>query len=420
MEYTENKYETRLEALAAKFPSVQKSGFSADAFKPGLDGMLRIDGALGHPSKKYRCIHVAGTNGKGSVASMMAAALHAVGFKVGLYTSPHLVDFRERMRVIGEGMISKEEVWSFLEKYETELTGLSYFDITTAMALHWFAEKQVDYAVIEVGLGGRFDSTNIIRPELSIVTSIGLDHCAILGFTRALIAGEKAGIFKSGIPSLVWGRDAETEKVFLDEAAGIGSELHFASDREQFPEEEELLNGMDLRGPCQEINLHTVLCALEILGKKDNTAESGIIRAAQLSGLRGRWETLCTNPEAICDIGHNPAALEINFKRLAAQGRKIFIVYGVMADKDYRTNLSLIPAGATLVLTRPDTPRALDLQDLARAVRSVRPELESFLEENVGAAVKKALALARRCPGSLVYIGGSTFVVADAIKHLER
>jgi len=294
-------YQKRISALFERFRSVQTAGFTGNTYKPGLEGMKRLDAALGHPWKQYPSIHVAGTNGKGSVCSMLAAALAAGGGVqeqsygqsheglVGLYTSPHLLDFRERMKIIkadGYEMISREEVWEFLEDYESVFEGLSFFEITTGMALWWFARRKVDAAVIEVGLGGRLDSTNIITPAVSVVTSIGLDHCALLGSTRAQIAREKAGIFKPGIPAVVSTRDSETAPVFEDVASAVGAPLTFASDipilhllsDEMQPgtiSEKALLALMDFTGPCQDMNLHTALVALGIFrdlpGKRPKT-----------------------------------------------------------------------------------------------------------------------------------------------------
>ena len=328
-------YQKRISALFERFRSVQTAGFTGNTYKPGLEGMKRLDAALGHPWKQYPSIHVAGTNGKGSVCSMLAAALAAGGSvqeqsdgqshegMVGLYTSPHLLDFRERMKIIradGYEMISREEVWEFLEDYESVFEGLSFFEITTGMALWWFARRKVDAAVIEVGLGGRLDSTNIITPAVSVVTSIGLDHCALLGSTRAQIAREKAGIFKPGIPAVVSTRDSETAPVFEDVASAVGAPLTFATDipilhllsdevqpdsmvdacddglpesgvdacGERLPDcdihgdgqpdaisEKALLALMDLTGPCQDMNLHTALVALDIFldlpGKRPKT-----------------------------------------------------------------------------------------------------------------------------------------------------
>ena len=228
-------YQKKLEEIFVRFPSVQSTGFG-DAYKPGLAHMEAFDGLLGQPSRSYRTLHVAGTNGKGSVANMLASALAATGLKVGLYTSPHILDFRERMRILDAGsdgparLIGKEAVWDFLCRWEKTFDELelSFFEITTGMAFRWFADEKVDVAVIEVGLGGRLDSTNIITPEVAVITSIGLDHCAMLGDTRAAIAGEKAGIFKPWVPAVVGTRDAETAPVFEQRAASVGCPLLFA------------------------------------------------------------------------------------------------------------------------------------------------------------------------------------------------
>ena len=484
-------YQKRISALFERFRSVQTAGFTGNTYKPGLEGMKRLDAALGHPWKQYPSIHVAGTNGKGSVCSMLAAALAAGGGVqeqsdgqsheglVGLYTSPHLLDFRERMKIIkadGYEMISREEVWEFLEDYESVFEGLSFFEITTGMALWWFARRKVDAAVIEVGLGGRLDSTNIITPAVSVVTSIGLDHCALLGSTRAQIAREKAGIFKPGIPAVVSTRDSETAPVFEDVASAVGAPLTFASDipilhlmsdevqpdsrvdacDDALPEsgvdacgeglpdcdihgdgqpdaisEKALLALMDLTGPCQNMNLHTALVALDIFldlpgkrpktrkvlqnfpGPSTKTAENregptgfprtfhengqkqgrsaeavpaeetksivkSLCHAAAVTGLRGRWERVSDKPEVICDIGHNPPALKENFAKLKAlqsEGRSIVMVYGMMADKDLGGIAPLIPPGTRIIATAPQGQRSLPAAELARRLHTLRPDL---------------------------------------------
>ena len=477
-------YNERLNSLFTRFQSVQKVGFTGDAYKPGLDGMLRFSAVLGDPWKAYPCVHVAGTNGKGSVCSMIAARLGA-SVRVGLYTSPHLLDFRERMKVVsadGYEMISREEVWEFLCLYEEAFEGLSFFEITTGMAFWWFARQGVDAAVIETGLGGRLDSTNIITPVLSVVTSIGLDHCALLGSTRALIAREKAGIFKPGVPAVVGVRDSETATVFEEVAALVGAPLTFASDVPAFSfvkdpgrfsdgsgacrlitNEQDLLPRMDLTGPCQDINLHTVLVALAILsnsfiipptcrenGEKLNRSEpdfkndcskvlNAIANARKRTGLWGRWQRICDNPEVICDIGHNPPALKENFARLEAlangevleskQPRTVIIIYGIMADKDLAGIAPLMPAGAKYILAAPDNQRALPADQLKAQLAELRPDLDctiarESLDEraneangrgSVAAAVRQALTLAQDLPNPLIYIGGSTFTVAEAL-----
>lgn len=406
MKFTEKEYKRRLDELFARSPSVQNSGFVPGAYKPGLDGMERFDKTLGQPWKRFRAIHVAGTNGKGSVCSMLAASLSGKGLRVGLYTSPHLLDFRERIKIVGEGMISREDVWEFLEKYDCE--GLSFFEITTGMAFWWFASKGVDIAVIEVGLGGRLDSTNVITPELSIITSIGLDHCALLGYTRKAIAGEKAGIFKKGVPALVWGHDDETDPVFQEKASREGSRLYFADISDAAGIQS------DLKGEYQQANIATVLKALSILGYgKDDCILEAIGHAAVITGLRGRWERLPDKTETICDIGHNPAALRINFSSLEKTGKPLIIVYGVMADKDLDSIAPLMPQKAHYILVAPDTKRSLEVNELSSRLAVLRPDLDTETADSVKEGIEKARNIAG--PDSLIYIGGSTFVVCEAL-----
>ena len=510
MQYDESSYERRILGLFSRFQSVQSVGFTSGSYKPGLDGMRSFgqvlgggaaayDGCARPPWEAYPCIHIAGTNGKGSVASMLASALAAGGRRVGLYTSPHLLDFRERMKVVtadGWTMPSKQWVWDFLERYEESFGALTFFEITTGMAFKWFEEQGVDAAVIEAGLGGRLDSTNVITPALSVITSIGLDHCAILGSTRAAIAGEKAGIFKPGVPALVWGHDAETDPVFMQAAERVGCPLYFADDilagssiaKDSPLRPDNILPLMDLRGPCQRINLRTVMAALEILapsmksgifmdgggkngspsiktGKNmDVEAEKRVARAicrtAERTGLRGRWERIMRGgTEFIFDIGHNPAALAINFARLDelrhsiehAEGqdagqlveRPLSIVYGIMADKDLDAIAPLMPSGATYLLVAPDSPRALPAAELLRRLQALRPDLDCRIagDGSVRVALKSLISndlstsfypengtegihqtpdnqkLSRHAP--IVYVGGSTFVVSEALKCFE-
>ena len=451
------QYEKKIEEIFARHPSVQVSGFSGRAYKAGIEGMIAFDSALGSPWKSFRCIHVAGTNGKGSVSSMLASSLAASGLRVGLFTSPHLLDFRERIKIIsnncgedlcppkpcrprrGRGgtmseangevefsgpsgplnetfrraevfplLISKVEVMEFLERYEKEIESLSFFEITTGMAFWWFGRQKVDVAVIEVGLGGRLDSTNVITPELSVVTSIGLDHCAMLGDTRAEIAAEKAGIFKKGVPALVWGHDSETDAVFTKHAQQVGADLHFADEMVQPVH----LDGMDLRGDYQDANVRTVLAALKLLGIEANF--DAIKNTAKITGLRGRWEILQENPAVICDIGHNPPALAQNFRQLVETGRPLIIVYGIMADKALDDIAPLMPGSARYILCAPDTERALPVAELHKRLCALRPDLNLSVAPSVKDAV--ASALKQATPDTIIYIGGSTFVVAEAIK----
>lgn len=406
MEYTKGNYENLLNDLFSRHPSVQNTGFGSNAYKPGLDGMRAFDSALGRPGEKIRAIHVAGTNGKGSVSSMLAAALSAEGLRVGLYTSPHLVDFRERIKIIEDGafrMIPREYVFDFVNG--SKLDGLSFFEITTGMAFRWFADEEVDIAVIETGLGGRLDSTNILTPELSIVTSIGLDHCALLGNTRSLIAAEKGGIFKPGVPALAWGRDPETAGVFEKIASDVHCPLFFAEDFET----RDL--ALDLEGPYQADNLRTALAALEILGI--DCPDEALCNAAAITGLRGRWEKVYDNPMVICDIGHNPPALEINFRKLKESGKRLLIVFGVMKDKDLAAIIPFMPVEARYFLVAPEGERAMKVEALAEALK----DFDTCICGSVAAGVKAALALAD--DDCLIYIGGSNFVVAEALAAIS-
>ena len=506
----ETDYQHKLEEIFARFPSVQKSGF-AEAYKPGLAHMEAFDALLGGPSRDFRSVHVAGTNGKGSVANMLASALAATGLKVGLYTSPHILDFRERMRILDAGsdgparLIGRQEVWDFICRWEEDFDRLelSFFEITTGLAFRWFADEQVDIAVIEVGLGGRLDSTNVITPEVAVVTSIGLDHCAQLGGTRAAIAGEKAGIFKPGVPAVVGTWDAETAPVFEARAASLPCPLFFAFGEQggcsgissafggqgdggavasasakcstiplpssSIPQSqasplhssklskggsepemlfanakrisafqahclpqtlEDLLPEMDLQGEWQEENLRTALTVLAVMGVElSEEVLQAIAHTARRMDFHGRWEMLRRNPDILCDIGHNPPALERNFaelRRYLAEGRyeRLIIVYGIMADKDLDGIIPLMPLEAEYIAVAPDTARALAADALCARLRAgltapVR------LGGSVTSGLELALEAAAEGPGAdkegkktLIYVGGSTFVVSEAVTAL--
>ena len=406
--------------------------------------------ALGHPERAFKSIHVAGTNGKGSVASLLTAALAGVGLRTGLYTSPHLVDFRERARIVaGDAfdLIPKDYVFDFLTTWEPYFIehGLSFFEITTGLAFKWFADSGVDAAVIETGLGGRLDSTNVITPELALVTTIGLDHCALLGNTLEAIAGEKAGIFKPGVPALVGESNPETDPVFDDKAWMLCPLTYADKVRPSlWHRRQDILKKMDLQADVQEKNLRTVLAAVDILkqipGFKALADTEGVLAglagAARRTGFRGRWERLSELPFVICDIGHNPQALQYNFaqlRRYVEEGRcsSLIIVYGIMADKDLDGILPLMPADATYIFTAPQTARALPAGELLKrytAFQGGRPSLRTYAADSVRQAVQMALQLAqtlsqqtnRSASASkpvppLVFIGGSAFVVAEAL-----
>ena len=439
-------YEELLADIFRRFPSVQGNGFTPGAYKPGLEHMQAFDQALGFPSKALKTIHVAGTNGKGSVANLLASALHSCGYKVGLFTSPHLIDFRERARIDGS-MIPKEYVHTFLLEWLPWIKehDLSFFEITTGLAFKWFADEKVDVAVMEVGLGGRLDSTNILeRPELCIVTSIGLDHMALLGDTLPKIAAEKAGIFKAGVPAIVGELDPQTAPVF-EEKAYMFCPLHYAS--EEYPtlwkRSPEILKEMDLRAEVQAVNLRTVLLAVDLLKERferlqdADAVEDGIVHTARNMDFRGRWERLSAQPYVVADIGHNAHALQHNFAQLeqrvsSGQFSSLIIVYGIMADKDLDAILPLMPLDATYIFASPDTPRALPASELLRRFNEYRRghnlPCRSFFSGSVRQAVQMATQLAQNLSTQLsrsasaqepapplIYIGGSAFVVAEAL-----
>ena len=454
--FSETQYEQMIDALFHRFPSFQKVG--AGAYKPGIGNMEFIDQLLGHPHRNYKIIHVAGTNGKGSVSNMLASALAVQGYKVGLYTSPHILDFRERIRVChperGEGaatLISKQDVWNFVQKWQDTFDHLdmSFFEITTAMALNWFAEQKVDYVVLETGLGGRLDSTNIVTPVLSVITNIGLDHCDMLGDTTSEIAFEKAGIIKPKVPVVVGESSPETDVVFerkvlytnLPEPAFMGNRsqimslLTFADKTEpkMWEEHEDMLTKMDLQGEYQRKNLRTALAALTVLNVSDFNKEvkEAIINTAKRTGFRGRWEKLSSDPLTICDIGHNEHGLRHNFAQLSRMRKEggysdLIVVYGSVADKDVDSVLHLLPEGAVYIFTQAQSKRALASAKIqekysifcAEAGREVGAVyVTDTVSDAVCLAREKAAAIISENAGArpLIYIGGSTYVVSEAV-----
>lgn len=412
MEFSVEAYNALIEDIFKRFPSVQKDGFSAGAYKPGLERMREFDRVLGYPSRQFRAIHIAGTNGKGSVANMLASALTACGYRTGLFTSPHLVDFRERIRA--NNVIQREYVFDFLTKWLPWIgeNGLSFFEITTGLAFNWFADTKVDFAVIETGLGGRLDSTNILeKPSITIITTIGFDHMALLGNTLPEIAAEKAGIFKADVPALIGESTPEIRSVFEARATGP---LTFAEEMNPpfWDRSDEILSAMDLGAEVQRHNLRTVLAALDILGIRDERLIDGIIHTARNMEFHGRWERLQTEPLVIADIGHNAHALRHNFAQLEALNRPLIIVYGIMADKDLDAIIPLMPRGARYIFTTPATPRALPAREIAGLFGK-----PAAVIDNVQDAVKKALEIADK--DTIIYIGGSTFVVSEALPLFE-
>jgi dihydrofolate synthase/folylpolyglutamate synthase len=398
---------------------------------------MLLDNYFGNPHKKYKTIHVAGTNGKGSVSHIIASALHAAGYKTGLYTSPHLFDFRERIKVNGQE-IPEQKVIDFVEENRTFIEDLrpSFFEITSSMAFRFFADEQVDVAVIEVGLGGRLDSTNIITPELSVITNIGFDHTEFLGDSLDKIAYEKAGIIKSHVPAVVGERHEHTTEVFVAKANEMNSPLFFAEDclkvlssenvpdkqlftfvslnRDLFPDAK-FTASIDLEGNYQSKNIVTALTALAVLKNQsfviDNDAiQKGLANAASNTGFKGRWQILKRNPTVICDTGHNAHGLNQTMKQLKELScERLYFVLGVVDDKDLDSVVPLLPEKAYYFFTQASIPRAMNAGMLAEkcATAGLNGEIVAAVNEAVQKAVNKASA------NDVVFIGGSTYVVAE-------
>ena len=425
-------YKQTLDILYNMMPDFQRVG--AGAYKPGLERVTQFNDLLGQPDGRFRSIHVAGTNGKGSVSHMLASVLQASGCRVGLYTSPHLRDFRERIRVDGE-MIPETEVVDFADKYLETMRGigLSFFEATMCMAFDWFARRGVDIAVVETGLGGRLDSTNIISPLLSVITNIGLDHQKFLGDTVEKIAAEKAGIIKAGVPVVIGERDADTDAVFVEKAAAVGASIVFAEDMyccERVGRGEclqtfrvtDLVRGgscdlsVDLMGGYQARNVVTALAAVSelrrVLPVDERSVREGMAHAALSTGLRGRWEVIGHEPLTVCDTGHNAHGLRLVAEQLRDERYdKLYMVVGMVDDKDFDSVLPLLPRDAHYIFTSPSVPRALPAGELA-----VKGAAYGLAGEVVG-TVPEALARARGLagPGDMIFVGGSTFTVADII-----
>lgn len=408
-------YQNTLAYLYNSAPMFQQVG--GTAYKEGLDNTLALDAHFGHPHRSFRSIHVAGTNGKGSCSHTLAAILQEAGYKVGLYTSPHLVDFRERIRINGQP-IPEEYVIRFVKQERSFFEPLhpSFFELTTAMAFRYFADEQVDVAVIEVGLGGRLDCTNIIRPDVCIITNISLDHTQFLGSTLAQIAGEKAGIIKSGIPVVIGETTPETKPVFLKKAEEAGTSIHFAeeNDRDEYPGME-----YELKGLYQKKNARTILTALPLLkeaGYKldEQAVRNGFGHVVELTGLMGRWQKLQESPTLICDTGHNVGGITYIAEQLKQQAyRQLHIVIGMVNDKDIRGVLSLLPKEATYYFTKASVKRALPEEELQRLASATG--LEGRCYPDVPTAVRAAQE--KSLPEDFIFVGGSSFIVADLLAN---
>lgn len=406
-------YQNTLSYLYNSVPMFQQVGSSA--YKEGLENTWALDEHFGHPHRQYRTIHVGGTNGKGSCSHTLAAILQEAGYRVGLYTSPHLVDFRERIRVNGQP-IPEEYVVNFVEneRYFFEPLHPSFFELTTAMAFRYFADEQVDVAVIEVGLGGRLDCTNILQPDLCIITNISLDHTQFLGDTLEKIAEEKAGIIKSGIPVIIGETTPETDPVFRKKAQDVSAPLFLAeqNDADDYP-------GLvcELKGLYQIKNTRTLLTAIRQLQHigyelSEQAVRNGFAHVMELTGLMGRWQKLQDAPTLICDTGHNVGGIAYITRQIKQQTyRNLHMVIGMVNDKDIRGVLALLPKEAEYYFTKASVKRALPEEELARL--AVEAGLHGACYPDVPSAVRAAQE--KSLPEDFIFVGGSSFIVADLL-----
>lgn len=429
-------YDEVIEYLYARLPMFTRDG--ASAIKKDVGNTLLFCKHLDNPQHKFKSIHVAGTNGKGSTSHMLASIFTTAGYKTGLYTSPHLLDFRERIRIDGK-MIQQEEVIAFVNEHRGFIEEIqpSFFEVTVALAFDYFAKMQVDIAIVEVGLGGRLDSTNIIRPELSLITNIGMDHMNLLGDTLKAIAAEKAGIIKEGIPVVVSERDEQVASVFEDKALLMHAPLRFAATELVLAAHRKGKTGLEvtvrntqtealqhwvlqLTGLYQQKNLLGVLTAVDEMNKRgwridDESLRLGLLQVVENTGFQGRWQTLSLDPLIICDTGHNEDGIrEVVINLEQQEYKQLHIVIGAMRDKDLGHMLPLLPKDARYYFSSPAMPRALPADELQQAAQAFGLQGDSF------GSVAEALVAAKSCfaVGDLIFVGGSNFVVADVLKDI--
>ena len=427
-------YQETIAYLFASAPLFQNVGGAA--YKEGLYNTEQLDEHLGHPHKRFKTIHIAGTNGKGSCASLLAAILQSSGMKVGLFTSPHLVDFRERIRVNGV-MMEEQYVVDFVARHQAFFEPLhpSFFELTTAMAFAYFAEREVDVAVIEVGLGGRLDCTNIILPELCVITNISFDHVQFLGDTLAKIASEKAGIIKKGVPIVVGEATEETRPVFEQQAQKMGAKIYFAEDTQHIIQYQlNTEHGItyqtknygdvfgELGGICQVKNTNTVLCAIDKLKEQgfhitEENVRNGFAHVCEQTGLMGRWQIIREqSPRVICDTGHNTGGFEWITQQLSQIKSPLHIVFGMVNDKDISGVLAMLPQHAHYYFCQASVKRAMpykQLQELATEYGLMGDSYPTIKEAYLA-------ALHHAAPNDFIYIGGSSFVVADLLTFLQH
>ena len=404
-------YQDSVNWLFNQLPMYQLQG--ASAYKKDLTNVHLLMDYLGHPEKELQCIHVGGTNGKGSSSHMIASVLQEAGFRVGLYTSPHLKDFRERIKINGI-MIPEEFVCDFVNQHRSffETNDMSFFEMTVGLAFDYFSKEKIDIAIIEVGMGGRLDATNIITPLASVITNIGLDHTQFLGTTLEAIAGEKAGIIKPKIPVIIGEYTPETLPVFIAKAKATQSDIYLASDliKESFPS--------DLIGDYQVHNKKTVIQTLAVLNQYTPFQtdalhwKKGLSRVVKNTGLQGRWQQLGTLPKIICDTAHNKDGLEIVLNQIQKESfDKLHIVLGVVNDKDLNEVLPLFPKNAIYYFCKPNIPRGLEAEVLAK--KAAKFGLNGKIYNSVSDAYEKAKQNAEA--SDFIYVGGSTFVVAEIL-----
>jgi dihydrofolate synthase / folylpolyglutamate synthase len=434
-------YKETVDFLYARLPMFHREGKTA--YKANLDNIVQLASTLGNPENKFKSIHVAGTNGKGSVCHMLASILQHEGYKTGLYTSPHLLDFRERIRVNGE-VVPEEFVVNFIEQNIHLIDDInpSFFEMTTAMAFNYFANSEIDIAVVETGLGGRLDATNIITPLISVITNISFDHTDILGNTLEAIAGEKAGIIKKGVPVVIGESNESSDHVFIRKADQAITRLEFADSKysasiiqdENYSHQtikvssnsnnKDFLYELDLLGNYQGKNLVTVLSAIDILNQlhsglyiNEISIQQGLKNVIKSTGLLGRWQIFQRNPLIILDTGHNEEGIRTTARQLKKlKFNKLHIVFGMVKEKDIRKILSLLPKNAIYYFTKASIPRALDENTILE--ESMQEGLKGNAFPSIGEAIKKSFENSR--PGDCIYIGGSTFVVAEALLHINN
>lgn len=433
-----DRYAECLQWLYSQLPMFSRIG--AAAYKPGLDTSLRLDEFFGHPHRSFKSIHIAGTNGKGSTSHMLAAMLQAQGYKTALYTSPHLADFRERMRINGK-MIPREKVIDFVDRWRSAgYDGQpSFFELTMMMAFRWFADEEVDCAVIETGMGGRLDSTNIITPQMCVITNISPDHMQFLGSTLADIAREKAGIIKPGIPVVIGQAEGEVREVFRRKAADVDAPIIFAEDYPLLKAAEELPEAgwkcqspgvgtftVPLGGDYQRHNINTALHAADLIHRNGlelgfGARRRGLEDVIDLTHLAGRWQIRSHSPLTICDTGHNIAGITSNMRQLARvmasrpADSRLHMVIGFVNDKDVEHIAPLFPTEARYYITQASVPRAMAAGMVADTLRphGIHGDIFPTVAEAVAAAVREA------SPQDVIFIGGSTFVVADYLAAVD-